>query len=72
MHFLCNKRADTADAILPHFLMEIWLPNCVMQDAVGAKVIGVWTPCHVNTRLESVVQQQCKQHVDCPPYLQYK
>ena len=35
-----------ADGISPHFLVEVLLPDCVMQDAVGAKVIRVWTPCH--------------------------
>jgi hypothetical protein len=38
-----------AAEISPHFLMEVWLTDCMMQDAVGAKVIRVWTPCHKNT-----------------------
>ena len=36
---------DVGVVNIPYFLMKVWLANGMMQNAIGPKVIGVWTTC---------------------------
>ena len=50
---------------LPHFLMEVWLANCVVQDAICAKVIGVWPSCSFASPDDGMTFKHINMHVTC-------